>query len=99
MRTSPFTKALLVALVAGPLALMGCERTTQTEIESDGSVETETELEPAVDAPDVEAALDSTGAAIERGAEAAGEAIEGAAQDVHDAVDSNVDLGENAENQ
>ncbi len=48
---------------------------------------------------DVDANLDSAGAATGDALDATGNAIEGAAGDARDAVDENVDLGRNAENQ
>lgn len=91
-----------VALVSVP-ALSGCQTETQTEIESDGDVDRDTEIGLT---PGAENALDSTGANMEDGLEAAGSAVrEGGAavidgaEAVGDAVDSNVDLGDNAENQ
>lgn len=86
MRTSLLTPALLFALLATPMALTGCETETQTEIESDGDVDTDTEL--SLDTDGIEAAMDSTG-----------EAIENAADEAEDVIDENIDLGDNAESQ
>lgn len=103
-----FYAALLgaFALVAAP-ALSGCETETQTEIESDGQTDTDTELgiddgveaEAAETGNEIEAGLDSAGAAIREGAVDGVNAVEDGAAAVGDAVDSNVDLGDNAENQ
>ncbi len=91
-----------LAFVAVP-ALGGCQTETQTEIQSDGDVERDTDVRLA---PEAEAALDSTGAAMEAGLDSAGAAVRAGGQAlidgakaVGDVVDSNVDLGENAENQ
>ena len=99
-----FYVALLgaVALVSVP-ALSGCQTETQTEVESDGDVDRDTEIgltpgaENALDnaGSNMEAGLDSAGAAVRAG----GAAVVDGAEAVGDAVDSNVDLGDNAENQ
>ncbi len=90
------------ALAAVP-ALSGCQTETQTEVESDGDVDRDTEIgltpgaETTLDnaGSNMEAGLDSAGAAVRAG----GKAVIDGANAVGDAVDSNVDLGDNAENQ
>ncbi len=105
--------SLTFALGAAPL-LTGCETETQREIESDGDVDVDTEigLDDGVEAEaregllEAEEGLDEAGREIREAAgeagnelDEAGREIREAAGDVHDAVDSNVDLGDNAENQ
>lgn len=109
MNKNALVRLGVVALV-GASALGGCK--TETEAQADGdkiiTVETNDSLatiddslaagaDMAVDSTG--AALDSAGQAIGNAAEATGNAIGRAAGDVRDAVDENVDLGHNAENQ
>lgn len=99
-----FHTALLgaFALIAAP-ALSGCE--TETATYEDGDTITTPGIDDDVEAG-VEAFGDSvasgaaqTGDAIQEGAAEAGAEIREGAKDAADAVDSNVDLGDDAENQ
>ena len=109
MNKLSFSLLGVIALL-GATTLSGCK--TETEATADGdqiiSVTADDSLatvddslaagaDMAVDSTG--AALDSAGQAIGRAAEATGNAIGRAAGDVRDAVDENVDLGHNAENQ
>ncbi|WP_412063184.1 hypothetical protein [Rubrivirga sp. IMCC45206] len=95
---------LAFVLVAGSVALVGCETERQTEVEADGDTDVDTELtfdDEAID--EAEAELKELGDDIEAGAREAGVAIQDAARDVSDAIrdvsdaiDENVDLGDNA---
>lgn len=90
----------LTLLVLSPAALTGCETETQREVEADGEVDTDVEVGVEDDVErDVEAGAREAAADAGQALEEAGEEIREAAGDVHDAIDSNVDLGDNAENQ
>ena len=93
-----FNTAFAAALlIGGPVALSGCETETQREIESDGDVDYDTEFgvdESAVD--DVQNDAEAFGNEVEAGAREVGQDIEGAAMEAEDAVDRNIDVGDNA---
>lgn len=85
-----------LALVASPLVLTACQTETQTEVESDGEVDVDRELGVDEDVEtETEAAFDSAGATFDN----VGDEIQEGADAIGDAVDENVDLGENAEDQ
>ncbi len=108
------TLALLGALVLAP-ALSACNTETTAEGDTativdddslqDGVVdlndslasEADTELDSA--GAETDETLDATGNAIGAGLDSTGAAVGRAAEGVADAVDENVDLGRNAENQ
>ena len=85
-----FAKLLILGLLASPLTPTACVTETEIESEPGEATEVDQDLEPDMDALDAE--IDSVGAAIEEGAEAVGDA----AADAEDAVDENIDLGDNA---
>ena len=95
--------ALLGALALAP-ALSACNtettpaEDTATIVPADSIQDGVADLNDSL-AMDADASLDSIGAATGDAVDATGNAIENAAGDVRDAVDENVDLGENAENQ
>ena len=94
--------------VGAPLALGGCERETQTEIEPDGDIDREVEYgidEEALDeaeedldrlADEASEGARQIGEQIDEGAAVAGETLREAAQNASDVIDENVDLGANA---
>jgi len=90
----PLLRALLLALLAAPLALVGCQTETEVEREPDGGVEIE--RRPGIDEAEVERSLEEAGETLREGAEDAGEAIREGIQDAAETIDENVDLGDNA---
>ena len=81
--TSLFGAAVLLT---APLALTACETETQREVESDGDVDYDTEI--GIDESEVDEAqqdMENLGNEIQEGAQEAG-----------DAIDENIDLGDNA---
>lgn len=92
------TAVLLV--LAAPFALTACQTESRTEIESDGEVDrgVEVTLDSAA-ADEAESDLEAAGAATRGALQDAAETVTDAAERTRDAIDSNVDLGENAENQ
>ena len=95
---SKITALLASALVVGaPLTLTACETETQTEIESDGDVDRDVEIgldDAAVD--EAQDDLQNLGAEVEDGARQVGNDIEAGAQNAADAIDDNIDIGDNA---
>ena len=88
------------ALVAAPLALSGCETEQQREVEADGDVDYDTEIGlDEGEVQELESDLDRTADEVGAGLERAGETIENEAREAGDAIDRNVDLGDNAEDQ
>ena len=85
------TAAFALALVGTvPVGLVGCETEEQMEVESDGDVDYDTEI--GVDEAALENAGDEAGAALDE----AGAEIRDAASDAENAIDENIDLGDNA---
>ena len=97
-----FKIALMGALFAIP-ALSGCE--TETATYEDGDTITTPGIDDGVEADAAQAAdqadeaLNETGEAMREGMVDGVNAVQDGAQNVEDAVDSNIDLGDNAENQ
>ena len=93
-----FASALAATfLVASPVALTGCQTETQREVESDGDVDYDTEIgvdESAVD--EFQNDAETFGNEVEEGAREVGADIERGARDAEDAIDENIDLGDNA---
>ena len=88
------------ALAVAPLALTGCEVEEQQEIEADGDVDYDTEIGlDEGEVQELEANADRAADEIGEGLNRAGETIENEAREAGDVIDSNVDLGDNAENQ
>lgn len=90
------------ALVAAP-ALSGCETETATYPDGDTittpGIDDDVEAGTAALGDSIASGAEQTGNAIQEGAAEAGAEVREGAQDAADAVDSNVDLGKNAENQ
>ncbi|WP_412070035.1 hypothetical protein [Rubrivirga sp. IMCC43871] len=96
-RTALATLSLIAAL------LTGCEGETRREVQDDGTVQTDFEvgLDDEVDArealSDVGEELEGAGETLRDAAREAGAEVEAAVNEAGDAIDRNVDLGDDAE--
>lgn len=95
--------AVAALVLCGAPVLSGCETETATTTDGDQvvvpGIDDGVEADAAQAADEADAALNETGAAMREGMVDGVNDVKEGAQAVDDAVDSNIDLGDNAENQ